>query len=170
MSQQDGAIPAQAAARETAPATLKSAIRRIVRSAIGKRLAMDESQPGATSGFKRVFPIAWAITHLADVQAKAQPHTAMIVRDEEASDGDLRWYSLIPTLMSAHKDWSVAAVVAQFEAGQVFLPQRAPWLPELETELFSFPNGRHDDQVDSISQLLNQRSEVATWLKFAGIR
>ena len=30
----------------------------------------------------------------------------------------------------------------------------APWLGEFLTELLSFPNGRHDDQVDSVSQFL----------------
>jgi len=43
---------------------------------------------------------------------------------------------------------------AQIEAGQVLLPERAPWLPDLEAELFSFPGSRHDDQCDSISQAL----------------
>jgi predicted phage terminase large subunit-like protein len=40
------------------------------------------------------------------------------------------------------------------EGGQVLFPTAAPWLADLETELFAFPNGRHDDQVDSISQAL----------------
>ena len=40
------------------------------------------------------------------------------------------------------------------EAGHVFLPQFAPWLDQLRQELTSFPGGRHDDQVDSISQFL----------------
>ena len=31
------------------------------------------------------------------------------------------------------------------------LPNSAPWLGEFLTELLSFPNGRHDDQVDSVS-------------------
>jgi predicted phage terminase large subunit-like protein len=44
-----------------------------------------------------------------------------------------------------------------FEAGRVVFPERAPWLADLEAELFSFPQARHDDQVDSISQAL-------TWL------
>jgi predicted phage terminase large subunit-like protein len=34
------------------------------------------------------------------------------------------------------------------------LPNSAPWLGEFLTELLSFPNGRHDDQVDSVSQFL----------------
>jgi predicted phage terminase large subunit-like protein len=43
---------------------------------------------------------------------------------------------------------------AKFASGRVFLPREAPWLADLEAELFAFPNGRHDDQVDSISQAL----------------
>jgi predicted phage terminase large subunit-like protein len=45
---------------------------------------------------------------------------------------------------------------AKFEAGQVYLPERAPWLADFEAELFAFPNGRHDDQVDSVSQALGR--------------
>lgn len=43
---------------------------------------------------------------------------------------------------------------ARIEAGHVFLPERAAWLEELRIEIASFPQGRHDDQVDSISQFL----------------
>jgi predicted phage terminase large subunit-like protein len=39
----------------------------------------------------------------------------------------------------------------------VLLPSWAPWLEVLEDELFSFPQGRHDDQVDSISQALDDK-------------
>jgi hypothetical protein len=42
----------------------------------------------------------------------------------------------------------------KFEDGTVLLPKQAPWLAELEAELFAFPHTRHDDQVDSISQAL----------------
>jgi predicted phage terminase large subunit-like protein len=42
----------------------------------------------------------------------------------------------------------------KFENGQVLFPKEAPWLADLEAELFAFPKGRHDDQVDSISQAL----------------
>jgi predicted phage terminase large subunit-like protein len=43
---------------------------------------------------------------------------------------------------------------AQFESGSVHFPKVAPWLDELISELLAFPNGRHNDQVDSISQAL----------------
>jgi predicted phage terminase large subunit-like protein len=48
-----------------------------------------------------------------------------------------------------------AAQCARFESRQVHLPREAPWLGDLMHELLAFPNGRHDDQIDSISQFLN---------------
>jgi predicted phage terminase large subunit-like protein len=44
---------------------------------------------------------------------------------------------------------------ARFEAGQVYLPERAPWLATLLHEILGFPKGQHDDQLDSVSQFLN---------------
>lgn len=46
---------------------------------------------------------------------------------------------------------------AKFEAGLVHFPRGASFLPELEAELLSFPNGKTDDQVDSISQALTYK-------------
>jgi predicted phage terminase large subunit-like protein len=48
----------------------------------------------------------------------------------------------------------MSAQSAKIEGGQVYLPKQAPWLGDLQTELLQFPRGRHDDQVDSISQFL----------------
>lgn len=59
----------------------------------------------------------------------------------------------------------MAVASAKIEAGQVLLPERAPWLPDLEAELFVFPGSRHDDQCDSISQaLLDQNNSFMMWL------
>ena len=59
----------------------------------------------------------------------------------------------------------MSAASARFEAGQVFFPERASWLPDLETELFAFPGSRHDDQCDSISQaLLKEGGSFWLWL------
>lgn len=46
---------------------------------------------------------------------------------------------------------------AKFEAGLVHFPKNAWYLQDLLAELLAFPNGRHDDQVDSISQALAYR-------------
>ena len=48
----------------------------------------------------------------------------------------------------------MAVQAAKFEGGQVLLPQQAAWLAAFEAELVAFPNGAHDDQIDSISQAL----------------
>jgi predicted phage terminase large subunit-like protein len=66
----------------------------------------------------------------------------------------------------------MAIASAKFEAGNVYFPEEAPWLADLEAELFAFPGSRHDDQCDSISQALNdERSqELATYLKAYGPR
>lgn len=44
----------------------------------------------------------------------------------------------------------MAAQSAKIDAGHVYLPKSAAWLGEFLTELLSFPNGRHDDQVDCV--------------------
>lgn len=47
------------------------------------------------------------------------------------------------------------AQCARFEAGQVHFPERSSWLAACLDEILGFPNTRHDDQLDSISQFLN---------------
>ncbi len=53
------------------------------------------------------------------------------------------------------KEARLLAQAPKFEAGQVLLPREAPWLADYVSELLAFPNGAHDDQVDSTSQALN---------------
>jgi len=48
------------------------------------------------------------------------------------------------------------AHTAKIEAGAVFLPQHAPWLEDLRREILEFPRGRHNDQVDALSQALDR--------------
>jgi predicted phage terminase large subunit-like protein len=43
---------------------------------------------------------------------------------------------------------------AKFEAGRVLFPKHAPFMPALLAELLAFPQSKHDDQVDSITQAL----------------
>ncbi len=43
----------------------------------------------------------------------------------------------------------------RLEARHVLLPKDAPWLAPFLQELLAFPRGRHDDQVDSVSQFLS---------------
>jgi predicted phage terminase large subunit-like protein len=105
------------------------------------------------------------------VAEQAKLHKASQVLIEDAGFGT----ALIQDLKTA--DFSVLAVkpeydkkirmgiqAGKFENGQVLLPKEEPWLADLEEELFAFPSGRHDDQVDSISQALSYESP-SFWTK-----
>ena len=95
------------------------------------------------------------------VSEQAKLHKASQILIEDAGFGT----ALIQEFKTA--DFSVVAVTpeydkkirmaiqsAKFENGQVLFPKEASWLADLEDELFAFPHGRHDDQVDSVSQAL----------------
>ena len=46
------------------------------------------------------------------------------------------------------------------------LPLNSTWLSDFQAELLQFPHGRHDDQVDSLSQFLGwvaKRGNFFTW-------
>jgi len=52
------------------------------------------------------------------------------------------------------KHFRMEAQTPRMEAGHVLLPKEAPWLAVFVEELLAFPRGKHDDQVDSVSQFL----------------
>jgi predicted phage terminase large subunit-like protein len=98
--------------------------------------------------------------------ALAQKHRPHCILIEDASTGT----ALAQELKKSHFGGSVRLVPierdkigrlyvnqAKFEAGLVLLPKNAPFLPELEAELLTFPHGKTDDQVDSISQALSYK-------------
>ena len=62
---------------------------------------------------------------------------------------------------------------ARIEAGYVLLPERATWLQDFQSEITQFPNGVHDDQVDSLSQFLwwveRRKRRVAQWVRVKGL-
>ena len=46
------------------------------------------------------------------------------------------------------------AQASRIRAGEVVLPEVAPWLPEFVSEIAAFPGGRFNDQADALAQLL----------------
>lgn len=64
-------------------------------------------------------------------------------------------YNIIPIKVVKDKITRFASITPVFEAGRIFIKDKASWLFDLEYELLTFPNSQHDDQVDSISQFLN---------------
>jgi predicted phage terminase large subunit-like protein len=101
----------------------------------------------------------------AEVLRLAKLHQAnrIFVEDTGAGIGlvqELRGQisGIIAVKAEGDKVTRMAVASSKFEAGQVLFPERAPWLADLEAELFVFPGGRHDDQCDSISQALNDKN------------
>ena len=56
--------------------------------------------------------------------------------------------------MTTSKEERFEEAIAQIEDGRFALPTEAPWLQAFINELLSFPKGRNDDQVDSVSQFI----------------
>ena len=104
------------------------------------------------------------------VSEQAKLHKASHVLIEEAGVAigliqDLKSadFSLIPVKPEYDKKIRMEIQSVKFASGQVFFPKEAPWLADLEAELFAFPKGRHDDQVDSISQALGYKIPSSLW-------
>jgi predicted phage terminase large subunit-like protein len=95
--------------------------------------------------------------------------STLLIEDSPISHGliqSLREQSINVTKYKPDTD-KRARVIAQtdlFAGGSVRLPQRAGWLEDFTAELLAFP-GRHDDQVDALTQGLawgrQRRGEVS---------
>ena len=62
---------------------------------------------------------------------------------------------IIPVRVDGDKLSRAQAVTPLMEAGKIFLPEGAPWTSDFIEETACFPNGAHDDIVDSTTQVLN---------------
>jgi predicted phage terminase large subunit-like protein len=67
-----------------------------------------------------------------------------------------RIHGIIPVDPKESKEARASAISYLIEAGNVFLPEHAPWKQDFIDEFNSFPNGPNDDIVDTLSQGLNQ--------------
>lgn len=71
---------------------------------------------------------------------------------------DIKSETSLPVIKVSPKNDKItrfAAVSALIEAGRVALPEQGSWLAAFENEILAFPNGNHDDQVDSLTQYLD---------------
>jgi predicted phage terminase large subunit-like protein len=88
-----------------------------------------------------------------------KPNTVLI---EDTSSGvalaqelrKIRVIDIQAIKVRASKQERVYVQQEKFLSGRVLFPKGASFLPELERELLSFPHGKTDDQVDSITQAL----------------
>ena len=98
-------------------------------------------------------------TTVQSLAAKHNP-SAILVEDKASGQSllqDLQTATRLPVIAikpEGDKLTRMSAQSSQFEAGRVYLPEFAEWLPEYEAEMFLFPASKHDDQIDSTSQFL----------------
>ena len=100
------------------------------------------------------------------ISSHASQWSADLILIENAGSGlsliqDLRRESqlnIVGIVPRGDKATRLMSVSPLIEGGRVSVPKDAPWLAELHSEMTMFPNGRFDDQVDSVSQFLG-------WLK-----
>lgn len=95
------------------------------------------------------------------IMAAQRDHPAVIYIEDAASGQsliqELKRETNLPIIakkVDSDKVVRAYAVTPLIEAGRVFLPESAPWLLEFIEELSAFPNGEHDDQVDSFDMAL----------------
>jgi len=65
---------------------------------------------------------------------------------------------VIPIKDRRDKETRLRSAIFKIEAGSLFLPRSAPFLDDFLIECLGFPNVKHDDQVDALSQFLNWRT------------
>jgi predicted phage terminase large subunit-like protein len=70
-------------------------------------------------------------------------------------DGRLQCRKIIAIRPKESKEVRLMSAVERLYSGLASLPREAPFMDELRREMLAFPNGRYDDQCDSLSQALN---------------
>lgn len=95
------------------------------------------------------------------VELKANGASVIETLKKEMADGDLLGPDGQPVVVVVEpitpeggKTSRAAAMVPEIEAGTVFLLDGAHWLEAFIGEVCVFPNGRRDDRVDALSQLM----------------
>ena len=89
---------------------------------------------------------------------------ALLIEDASISTGLIqslreKQVNVVAIPVNRDKQSRVISQIDLFEGGSVLLPKDAPWLDAFVSELLSFP-GRHDDQVDALTQGLAWRREA----------
>lgn len=100
---------------------------------------------------------------------------AMKVEDKASGTGLIQTLKregvpVIPIQRNVDKITRAMDVAPQIQAGNVLLPQSAPWLSDLLSEASVFPNGANDDQLDplmdAISDMLNPQAKRDIVMEF----
>ena len=103
----------------------------------------------ATVASIRSMAAKWPKAHAKLVEDKANGTAVIDYLKNEIS-------GMIPVEPMGGKEVRASAISPQWEAGNVYLPHPSicPWINDFIEELIQFPNAKHDDQVDCMSQML----------------
>ena len=94
---------------------------------------------------------AWSIIETADGSGDA---VHRVLTQEHGIRNIERYH---PKGSKKDRFYEVAPMIV---AGDVFLPNSAPWLPEYRYEFMAFPNNVNDDQLDATGQFLRHANEL----------
>ncbi|MBV6486861.1 MAG: hypothetical protein GHHEDOFH_00798 [Pseudorhodoplanes sp.] len=104
------------------------------------------------------------LTKLVMSQAQRAKADAILIEDSASGTSLIQTVrraglqGVIPIKPTADKATRMYGQTPKLEAGSLFIPKSAPWLAEFLAEYLAFPKGRHDDQMDSLSQFLIWRT------------
>jgi predicted phage terminase large subunit-like protein len=108
-----------------------------------RRMEYPELKRGVREQYERFRPSAVLIEDKASgtqlIQELTREGLYAVTRYQPQSDKIMRMH----------------AQTAMIENGFVHVPDAAPWLAQYLHEMTVFPNGKHDDQVDSTAQMLD---------------
>jgi predicted phage terminase large subunit-like protein len=103
------------------------------------------------------------LVHAIRRQAEIHEPQAVLIEDTAAGQSAIQVlqretrFPIVPAPAKGSKVSRAEAVSPLFEAGKVLLPKQSPaWLSDWIEEHVVFPNGRHDDQVDTTSLALDR--------------
>ena len=96
-----------------------------------------------------------------ELSARWQGATTKLIEDKANGSAVIQMLQhelpgIIPVNPQGGKVARAAAISPLIEAGNVYLPhpEWAPWVWEFIEECAAFPNGKHDDQVDTMTQAI----------------
>jgi predicted phage terminase large subunit-like protein len=96
-----------------------------------------------------------------ELSARWQGATTKLIEDKANRSAVIQMLQhellgIIPVNPQGGKVARAAAISPVIEAGNVYLPhpEWAPWVWEFIEECAAFPNGKHDDQVDTMTQAI----------------
>lgn len=64
-------------------------------------------------------------------------------------------YSIVAIKPTKSKECRVNDIISFLECGNLIIAENLSWKREFEDEMLAFPHGKHDDQVDALSQMVN---------------